>query len=80
MDKSYYVEYVWPHMFYIPAEDLWRFQMNAARAMGNSLDPKYINDLKRCILGEYDERVKEMAAWALEKITGSMGQKNSLSK
>lgn len=69
MDKEYYNSRVWPHMFYMPAEEIWRFQMNVARAMGNSLDPKYIEDLKRCLAENCDKRVTEMAAWALEKIS-----------
>ncbi len=69
MDEQYYIAKVQPHMFYMPAEEIWRFQMNAARAMGNSFDPKYKEDLQRCLAENKDERVRQMAAWALEKIS-----------
>lgn len=68
MDQQYYIEKVQPHMFYMPADEIWRFQMNAARAMGNSLDPKYKDDLSRCLAENPDERVREIAVWALDKL------------
>ena len=55
-------------MFYMPPGEIWRFQMNAARAMGNSLNPEYKEELKRCLAENQDERVREMATWALEKL------------
>ena len=33
MDSEYFQERIWPHMFYIPAEQLWKWKMNVARAM-----------------------------------------------
>jgi epoxyqueuosine reductase len=42
--------------------------MNAARAMGNSLNPAYIADLIRAFNENSDERVKSMIAWALGRI------------
>jgi len=45
MDKSFYLKNIWPYMFYMSADDIWRWKMNAARAMGNSLDPDYIPEL-----------------------------------
>jgi len=68
MDKSYFEQKIWPHMFYMSPEDLWRWKMNAARAMGNSLDPAYVADLIRAFKENSDERVKSMIAWALGRI------------
>ena len=42
--------------------------MNAARAMGNSLDEKYIPDLVKGFADNADERIKSMCAWALGRI------------
>jgi HEAT repeat protein len=42
--------------------------MNAARAMGNSLDPAYLADLKRALKENPDKRVQSMCIWALERI------------
>ncbi|MFZ1985089.1 MAG: 4Fe-4S double cluster binding domain-containing protein [Desulfatitalea sp.] len=68
MDAAYYEARIWPHMFYMPTEQMWRWQMNAARAMGNTRDPKYIEALTTAVTGPGDERVSAMAAWALGRI------------
>ncbi len=70
MDRSYFEAKIWPHMFYMSAGDLWRWQMNAARAMGNTRDPKYLGDLTAACADHSDERVRAMAAWALGRIGG----------
>ena len=68
MDKPYFEQKIWPHMFYMSADDLWRWKMNAARAMGNSLNPTYVADLIRAFKENSDERVNSMNAWALGRI------------
>jgi epoxyqueuosine reductase len=70
MDKSYFQQKIWPHMFYISPADLWRWQMNAARAMGNSLNHAYTADLIRAFQENSDERVRSMIAWALGRLGG----------
>jgi len=71
MDKICFTKNIWPHMFYMSADDLWRWKMNAARAMGNSLNPVYIADLMRAFKESLDERVQCMIAWALGRIGGT---------
>ncbi|MCX5849605.1 MAG: HEAT repeat domain-containing protein [Deltaproteobacteria bacterium] len=68
MDKPYFEQKIWPHMFYMSADDLWRWKMNAARAMGNSLNPAYVAELIRAFKENSDERVRSMIAWALGRI------------
>ncbi len=70
MDRQYYEANVWPHMFYTSSDDLWRWHMNVARSMGNSLDAKYVPDLIRAFQENGDERVKGMCAWALGRFGG----------
>lgn len=70
MDKPYFETRIWPHMFYMSFDDIWRWKMNVARVMGNSRDPVYTNDLVRALQENPDERVRAMAAWALGKIGG----------
>ncbi len=70
MDADYFQTFVWPHMFYMSADGLWRWKMNAARAMGNSLDGRWVGELSRAFEENGDERVKGMAAWALGRIGG----------
>jgi epoxyqueuosine reductase len=68
MDKSYFEQKIWPHMFYMSTDDLWRWKMNAARAMGNSHNPAYVADLIKAFKENSDERVRSMIAWALGRI------------
>ena len=70
MDKTYFEKKIWPHMFYVGADDIWRWKMNVARVMGNSLDPDYVDDLVRAFEENTDERVLGMIAWALGKLGG----------
>ncbi len=58
-------------MFYMSADALWHWKMNAARAMGNSLKPVYVTDLIRAFKEIPDDRVKSMVVWALGRIGGS---------
>jgi len=71
MDKRFYRKSIWPHMFYMPFTDIWRWKMNVARAMGNSLDSQYIPDLIQAFEENKDDRVKGMIAWALGRIGGA---------
>ena len=68
MDAGYFKSRIWPHMFYMGPDKLWQWQMNAARAMGNTRDTEYVADLIRCFGENGDERVKSMCAWALGRI------------
>ena len=70
MDKLYFTKNIWPHMFYMSDNDLWRWKMNAARAMGNSLNSAYVSDLIRAFKENPDDRVQSMIAWALGRIGG----------
>jgi len=68
MDKSYFLQKIWPHMFYMSTDDIWRWKMNVARAMGNSLNRVYVVDLIKAFEENSDERVRCMIAWALGRI------------
>lgn len=69
MDAPYFENKIWPHMFYMSSSDLWRWKMNVARAMGNTWDPAYITDLKKVYEETDDSRVREMADWAIKKLS-----------
>ena len=75
MSRDDFERHVWPHMFYMGADMLWKWKMNVARVMGNSLDVAYIPDLAQAYRQNEDERVRSMAAWALGKIGGSEARK-----
>ena len=70
MDAEFFQTKIWPHMFYTSPEQIWRWHMNAARSMGNSLDAAYVPDLLRGLEENEDERVRRMCAWALGRIGG----------
>ena len=62
-------------MFYMSEKDIWRWKMNVARVMGNSLDDRYVPDLIRAWEENQDERVLGMIAWALGRIGGREARK-----
>ena len=70
MDLEYYQTKIWPHMFYQSFNETWRWKMNVARAMGNSLDPKYIPELIKAFKENTDDQVNGMIAWALGRLGG----------
>jgi len=70
MDRAYFETSVWPHMFYMGYDDVWRWKMNVARVMGNTLEPDYADDLARAFEDNRDDRVRGMCAWALGQIGG----------
>ena len=64
-------------MFYMSLDEIWRWKMNVARAMGNSIDTKYIPELIKAFEENEDERVKGMIVWALGHL-GSDESKTAL--
>jgi len=70
MDKEFFESKIWPHMFYTPSDQMWRWHMNAARSMGNSFDRAYVPDLIRAFGENGDERVRGMCVWALGRLGG----------
>jgi len=77
MDKPYFNSKIWPHMFYMSDNDIWRWKMNVARAMGNSRDDEYIPDLLTEFYNNDDDRILCMISWALGR-TGSPKAKKTL--
>jgi epoxyqueuosine reductase len=49
--------------------------MNVARAMGNSLDERFVPDLAAALDREEDERVLAMCAWSLGRLGGKKARK-----
>lgn len=79
MDVAYYEAHIQPHMFYMPSSDIWRWRMNAARAMGNMLDEAFVPELEKALAADGDERVRNMCAWSLGRI-GGQSARNVLEK
>jgi epoxyqueuosine reductase len=75
MDKGYFSTKIWPHMFYGSDKDLWRWKMNVARFMGNTLDDRHISTLVTAFHNNDDERVLGMIVWGLGRIGGPKAEK-----
>ena len=75
MDKAFFTEKIWPHMFYMSDADLWRWKANAARAMGNTQDETYVPRLVSAFGESGDDGVAAMIAWALGRIGGPAARK-----
>ena len=70
MDKDYFLAKVWPQMFYMGPDHIWKWKMNVARVMGNSGNGKYLPALKKAFPECEDPRARGMIAWALGRIGG----------
>jgi len=70
MDQDFFEKRIWPFMFYMSYKQAWRWRMNAARAMGNSGDKKFIPYLIDGFDKFDDERVRIMIVWALGRLGG----------
>ncbi|MDR3563386.1 MAG: 4Fe-4S double cluster binding domain-containing protein [Negativicutes bacterium] len=66
MDEAAFREVLQPRFWYIGEDDIWQWKSNAIRALANMEPEKYREQLSR-FLDDSDERVREMAAWALAK-------------
>lgn len=70
MTDEHYLSRIWPLCFYISQENKAKWQMNAARAMGNLKDPQFVQLLAESLSGNPSEIVRGMCAWALGRIGG----------
>jgi epoxyqueuosine reductase len=70
MDDKHYVDKVWPLAFYISRKKAAKWQMNAARALGNQGDPDNVPLLVQSLSDSPHEVVRGMCAWSLGQIGG----------
>lgn len=75
MTDDYYVEKIWPLCFYIPKDHKAKWQMNAARAMGNLNDRNHVPVLIEALRENPDETVRGMCAWSLGRLGGTQAQR-----
>lgn len=71
MDDHHYVNRVWPLAFYISRKLAAKWQMNAARALGNQGDPQKVSLLIQSLNESPHEIVRGMSAWSLGQLGGS---------
>ena len=70
MDKDHYTSKVWPLTFYISRKNVAKWQMNAARAMGNLGDRVHIPILAQTLKENPHDIVRGMCAWSLGRLGG----------
>ncbi len=75
MNNDHYINKVWPHAFYISKEEVSKWQMNAARALGNLGDRDTIPVLIKALKDSPYEIVRGMSAWALGRLGGSRAKR-----
>jgi epoxyqueuosine reductase len=75
MDDKHYVDKVWPLAFYISRKNAAKWQMNAARALGNQGDPENAPLLIRSLNNSSHEIVRGMCAWSLGQVGGARARK-----
>jgi epoxyqueuosine reductase len=74
MTEAHYVNKVWPLAFYISRKKIAKWQMNAARALGNLGDGRHVPLLIQSFEENPDETVRGMCAWALGRLGGGRAQ------
>lgn len=75
MSEKHYVEKVWPLAFYIAKDNMAKWQMNAARALGNLGDREHVPLLSQCLANNESDIVRGMCAWALGRLGGGAARK-----
>lgn len=75
MNEDHYVNKVWPQAFYISRKKVSKWQMNAARALGNLGERKNVPLLVNALNENQDEIVRGMSAWALGRLGGKAALK-----
>jgi epoxyqueuosine reductase len=71
MNDDHYVNRVWPLAFYISRKNAAKWQMNAARALGNQGDPDHVPLLVKSLNSSPHEIVRGMSAWSLSRLGGN---------
>jgi epoxyqueuosine reductase len=70
MDEDHYAKKVWPLTFYISRKNVAKWQMNAARALGNFGDRGNLPVLVKTFNESAHDIVRGMSAWALGRLGG----------
>ena len=75
MNDDHYINKVWPLAFYISRKKAAKWQMNAARALGNLGDRDNISALISTLTESPHDIVRGMSAWALGRLGGAPAKK-----
>jgi epoxyqueuosine reductase len=72
MDDDSFIQTIYPKLWYIEKDQLWLWRCNVLRAMANSKNKDYIHHI-RPALKHSNENIREMAAWAYERLGSTHG-------
>ena len=75
MNDDHYINKVWPLAFYISRKKAAKWQMNAARALGNLGDRNNISALINTLTESRHDIARGMSAWALGRLGGPRAKK-----
>ena len=64
IDRPYFEQRIWPDIFYMTADDIWRWKMNVPEVWRNTHDTSHLPELARAFQESADERVRAMCVWA----------------
>ncbi|MDW8801775.1 4Fe-4S double cluster binding domain-containing protein [Clostridium sp. A1-XYC3] len=67
MDYTFLEKVMQPKFWYIGKDDVWRWKTNAINAMVNDYKEQY-GEYIRCASNDSNEKVREMAQWAIGKL------------
>jgi epoxyqueuosine reductase len=70
MDDDSFIQTIYPKLWYIEKDQLWLWRCNLLRAMANSRNKDYLHYIKPA-LKHSNENIKEMAAWAYERLNST---------
>jgi epoxyqueuosine reductase len=74
MSDEHYATRVWPLCFYISRNNKAKWQMNAARVLGNIGDRDSVPLLAKALADDPSDMVRGMCAWALGRIGGGQAR------
>lgn len=72
MDDDSFIQTIYPKLWYIEKDKLWLWRCNILRAMANSKNKDYIQYIQPA-LKHSNSNIREMAAWAYERLSSTCG-------
>ena len=72
MHDDSFIQTIYPKLWYIKKDQLWLWRCNILRAMANSKNKDYFHCIQPA-LKHSNENIREMAAWAYERLGSTRG-------
>jgi epoxyqueuosine reductase len=72
MNDDSFIQTIYPKLWYIEKDQLWLWRCNILRAMANSKNKDYLSYIQPA-LKHSNKNIREMAAWAYERLGSTRG-------